>query len=263
MSRSARASGYGAYRAPDGRWRPPRTEGLARLLARAGYGARPRTSALVRDGRVTIGGEVVTDPGHPVEPDDEVRLDGEILAEAPRLYLVVHKPVGFDCQLHGRDLRSVARLLPDDAIGLEPAGRLDVRTTGILLVSNDLRWNSHVAESSELERRYEVWVSGDVKPMLLDVLRGGISLPGGAPFRPVAIDDLGREGATTRLAVVLCGEHARTIRAAFGSVRCEVTSMARTGFGPVSLGTLGRGEWRVLSDEEVGRLGPPPSKGHR
>ena len=218
---------------------------------------------MVRDGRVTIGGEVVTDPGHPVEPDDEVRLDGEILAEAPRLFLVVHKPIGFDCQPHGRDLRSVARLLPDDAVGLETAGRLDARTSGILLVSNDLRWNSHVAESGELERRYEVRVSGEVKPMLLDVLRGGISLPGGTPFRPEAIDDLGREGATTRLAIVLCGEHTRTIRAAFGSVRCEVESMTRTGFGPVSLGTLERGEWRELSDDEVGRLGSSSSKGHR
>jgi 23S rRNA pseudouridine2605 synthase len=256
-------SDYDRYRTADGLWRPSRPEGVARLLAKAGYGARPRAEDIVRAGRVTIDGAVATDPGQPVTPDSEVMLDGEVLREAPRRYLVLHKPPGYDCQPRSRAVRSITRLLPGDAIGLEPAGRLDTRGSGLLLVSNDQRWNTHVAGAEDLERRYEIRVSGQVTEIMLDVLRGGIAVPNKGAFRPERIDVVRTEAGTTVLAIALREGHARRVRAAFGSVRCEVEHMTRTGLGPLSLGDLRVGAWRALNVNELESLSPPAAGSSR
>lgn len=261
MNATSQPRGYDRYRAADGRWRPPRPEGVARVLAKAGYGARPRTEALVRSGRVTIAGVVIDDPGHPITRGDEVELDGQPLVEAPRRFLMLNKPAGYDCQLGRSDLRSITRLLPPEMVGLELAGRLDARASGLVLVSNHLAWNTHVAETDALERRYEVSVQGDVTPILLDVLRAGIALPGAGHFKPDAIDVIAETGATRRLLVVLRGVHARKIRAAFASVRCEVVGMVRIGYGPLTLGDLERGRWCALTPNQYEPLAPPEERG--
>ncbi|MEZ4388235.1 MAG: S4 domain-containing protein [Candidatus Krumholzibacteriia bacterium] len=252
----ARGQNDGAYRAADGRWRPPRPEGLARVLAKAGYGARPRAEALVRSGRVEVDGRAVTDPGVSVTLSSDIRLDGAPLREAPRRYLAVHKPAGVESQLGCGGLRALERLLPPDAVGLEPAGRLDARSAGLLLVSNDLRWNQHVCESENLERRYEVLVRGHMRSGVLDVVQAGISLPSQGAFRPDRVELLGREGEDVRLLVVLRGDHARKVRVAFASLRFDVVSLSRVGIGPVSLATVVRGRARDLTAEERHLLAP-------
>lgn len=243
-----------AYRAHDGRWRPPRPEGLARVLAKAGYGARPRTEAICRDGRVTVDGITVTDPGACITRDSVIVLDGAPLVEAPRRYLALHKPPGHECLISGG--RSLERLLPDDAIGLEPAGRLDVRATGLLLLSNDLSWNQHISGSPDLERRYEVVVSGHVSEIQLDVMLAGIVLSGRGTFRPERVELIGESVSESRVLVALRGDHARKVRAAFTSLLLEVTRLTRVGIGAVSLGDLRGGHHRDLTAREQQALMP-------
>ncbi len=252
---------YDAYRAPDGCWRPPRPEGLARVLAKAGYGARPRAEDLVRSGRVRVNGKVETDPGCKICVDSDLILDGEPLCEAPRRYLALHKPPGCECQVVGAGSRGLGILLPAASVGLEPAGRLDARGGGLLLLSNDLRWNQHVAESDRLERRFEVVVSGQMNSMALDVVRAGISLTNQGAFRPDRVELLVQDGGQARLLVALRGDHARKVRLAFASLLYEVLSLTRVGIGPVELDALARGRHRDLTPDELRQLEPPQEEG--
>lgn len=256
-----RGSSRDGYRAADGRWRPPRPEGLARLLARAGYGARPRTEAMVRQGRLRVDGQVVTDPGLKITSESDVWLDQVPLCEAPRRYLALNKPPGCDSQIDSSGWRGLAHLLPSGAVGLEPAGRLDTRTGGLLLISNDQDWNGHVRESTSLERCYEVLVSGQLNAMVLDVIEAGISLPNRGVFRPHRAELLAQDGDRARVLIALRGDHVRKVRAAFGSLLYEVLQLTRVSVGPVGLGALPRGRHRDLTDDEYRQLAPPPPKG--
>lgn len=257
----ARGTAYLKYRHGDGLWRPPRTEGLARVLAKAGYGARPRAETIVREGRVRVDGDAVTDPGHPVQPCSQVSLDGSPLREAPRRYVMIHKPPGYECQGHPGGSRWIGRLYPPDAVGIEPAGRLDVRGAGLVLASNDLRWNTHVAESEALERRYEIVVSGTVTPMMLDVIRGGLTLPSQGTFRPRSVEVLDERDDRIRLLFKLQGQHARKIRAAFLTLRCRVEATVQVGLGDLELGGLRRGKARDLTPVEYAGLVPADERG--
>jgi len=242
------------YRCADGSWRPPRAEGLARVLAKAGYGARTRTEDLVRAGRVAVDGRVASDPATAVEPGQEIRLDGNLLCEAPRRYVAMSKPSGADCQARRGVGRSVHDYLPADAVGLEPAGRLDARARGLLLLSNDQWWNTRVAQDPTLERTYEVLVSGTVSTVELDVIRAGMILPSLGSFKPVRADVLAEEDQRTRLVMVLRGGQQRQIRPVLITLRHEVLWLVRTGIGAVTLKGLHPGQWRELTDAEVRQL---------
>ncbi len=248
------------YHCADGSWRPSRPEGLARVIAKAGYGARPRVEAVVRAGRVTVDGVVELDPGRAVDRPHEVRLDGVVLREAPRRYLLLHKPAGVDCQERRHAGRWIGDYLPEDATGLEPVGRLDLRSRGLLLVSNDLAWNDAVSRDHKLERRYEVAVSGTVSSPVLDVLRAGMSVAGQGPFRPMQVEVLVAADDRTRIGLLVRGGHQRLVRTVFTNLRHEVLSIVRTGLGPVTLADLPSGGSRDLKQAEIQRLATPCRK---
>jgi len=258
-----RGVGYHKYRAADGCWRPPRPEGLARVLAKAGYGARPRTVEIVQAGRVQIDGKVVSDPGAAVAPASVVLLDEEPLTEAPRRYLVLNKPSGLECQLRGGGSRDLTHMMPVDAVGLEVAGRMDARNSGLLLISNDLRWNRLVAESELLERVFHVLVTGVVTSLVLDVLRAGINIQNQGTLRPRKVKIVRQADGRALVAVALRGDHARKVRAAFASLRCEVETLTLAEVGPVNVDDLSRGSVRDLSPEEQRQLLPPDARGSR
>ena len=241
------------YRCRDGAWRPPRPEGLARVLAKAGYGSRPRAEEMVGLGRVAVDGVVVTDPGHAVDRGSDIRLDGEVLREAARRYLVMHKPAGVACAPTGSH-RWIGHFLPRDAVGLEPVGRLDNRNRGLLLVTNDQWWRTAVAQSESLPRRYRVTVAGAVPPLALDLMRAGVAVPGQGRFRPTELQLVATDSQRTVVDVTLPGSHHRAVAAAFQMLRHEVMAVVRTGLGPVRLGDLAAGEWRDLTPDEVQQL---------
>jgi pseudouridine synthase len=248
------------YIRADGSWRPARPEGLARVLARAGDGARPRAEALVRSGRLAVDGKIETDPARAVSAANEVTLDGRPLAEAPRTYLMLHKPPGVECEARGGVI-CIGDLLPPLKIGLEPAGRMDARARGMLLLSNDIWWNSLVSESHRLERRYEVLVSGKVTELEIDVIQTGMNLPGVGLFKPERVGVREQSTDRTRLALTLKVGHTRQIRAVLTTLRHEVLAIVRSGLGPVDLGEVAQGHYRDLKPAEVRDLASLSKKG--
>ena len=245
---------WAAYRGPDGAWRPSRPEGLARVIARAGYGTRPRVEDLIRSGRVTVGGRVVRDPGRAVGPDSEIHLDGHLLCEAPRHYLLLNKPAGLECH----HLREQSRWIPPlpalDLTGLEPAGRLDGRASGLLLLSNDLWWNDAVCRHTDLVRGFEVQIEGRLSATELDVIRAGLSVPNHGAFKPLRLEVVSHSDRSTRVRLDVRGVPIRLVRGVFKALRHQVLHLSQVMLGPVAIDGLASGRHRGLTIVEIRAL---------
>lgn len=246
--------------APVRRWAPGRPMGLSRALMKAGYGTRRWADEAVAAGRVRVGQDVVKDPLRMIAADAEVFLDNQPLLRVELAYYVFHKPLRVVCrEQDGPGRRLVADFLPADAIGLRTAGRLDARTSGLLLVSNDGAWITRVTGPAVWEHEFMVQVEGDVSDMQLTVIDAGIVLPGLGTFRPVAVSVLSRDGSRTMLSLVVRGGQARQMRRMLTTLRHKVLMVRRVRLGSVRLGDLAPGGLRPLTEAEVASFNSAPS----
>lgn len=261
---------------------------LQKFLARAGAASRRGSENLMTAGRVTVNGVVVTELGSKVDPlVDEVAVDGVPvrLADGP-VTLMLHKPAGPLTTMSdpfGRP--TVAELVPTDRYpGLFPIGRLDQDTTGLLLFSTDGDLGNHLLHPRHhVLKRYYALVEGAPSEPQLDRLRSGIVLDDG-PTQPAQARLLaGAEEAAARALLEAPGlpaDASRQYRAAraarakkrtvveiglregrkhqvkrmLDAVGHPVAALHRAAFGPLELGDLPRGGWRLLSAKEVAAL---------
>ena len=225
---------------------------LAKFLAHAGVASRRAAEDVVRAGRVTVGGEVVTDPARDVDESSGVAVDGEALAgPEERVTYLLHKPAGVVStarDTHGR--RTVVDLVPGGA-RLYPVGRLDVDSTGLILLTND----GELAElmthpRHEVPKTYEAKVAGaPVREAALRSLRSGVDLDDGrtAPARA-------RRLAPDVVELTIHEGRNRQVKRMLDAVGHRVRALRRVRFGPLSLGDLEPGRARRLTAAEVERL---------
>ncbi|MBK8167030.1 MAG: rRNA pseudouridine synthase [bacterium] len=238
-------------------WLPGRPMGLSRALMKAGYGTRRWADAAVKAGRVRVGDDVVTDPLRMIATDTVVFLDNKPLAKVEPAYYAFHKPLRVVCrQEDGPGRRLVEDFLPDDVIGLRTAGRLDSRTSGLLLVANDGAWITRVTSVVDCEHEFTVQVEGEVSDVQLTVIDAGIVVPGLGTFRPVSVKVLSRERGRTMLSLTLRGGQARQMRRMLATLRHKVLMVRRVRLGGVTLGDLAPGGLRPLTAQEIGAFAP-------
>ncbi len=231
--------------------------GLSRALMKAGYGTRRWADDVVTSGRVRVGETVVKDPLRMIEVGAEVFLDNKPLMKVTRSYYVFHKPLRVVCREEdGPGRRLVSDYYPADAVGLRTAGRLDARTSGLLLVSNDGDWITRVTGGAGCEHEFMVRVEGEVSEMQLTVIDAGIVLPGLGSFRPVKVRVLSCESGRTTLSITLHGGQSRQMRRMLATLRHKVTMVRRVRLGEVRLGDLAAGGLRPLTAEEVASFAP-------
>ena len=248
--------------APDVPATKPR--GLARIIAKAGYGTRPQADTIVRTGRVRVDGVIVREPQTGVAPGAEVRIDGQRIIEVPRRYFAFHKPQHLAIGPGERDKRrATAELFPSGIRGLRPADRLDAETTGLVLLSNDATWNANAAGGAGLEKEYQVRIAGTFTELEFDLLTTGITIPKLGFVRPLTARIEQADEAETLLRLVMMEGKNRQIRRLFGTLRHAIITLHRVRIGPVSLGELGPGEVRPLTVgvvETVRRGRPKPRR---
>ncbi|MBE0567532.1 MAG: rRNA pseudouridine synthase [Krumholzibacteria bacterium] len=233
-------------------WHPPRKMGLARALQQAGWGTRRQTELLVQSGRVDLDGEACTDPRAAVDTTSTIALDGTPLAAVRFRYYAFHKPARVVCvPSDGPNRRLVADFLPGDVPGLRAAGRLDGKTTGLLLVSNDPAWNTVVAGSARLEQEYRVQLDGLMTDLEIGVLSAGVHVPNLGVFRPLSVRIIERLAGRTVLALVVREGKIRQARRMFSTLRHKIVLLRRVRIGEIRLGELAAGALRPLTDEEV------------
>jgi 23S rRNA pseudouridine2605 synthase len=231
---------------------------LAKLLAHAGVASRRAAERLVADGRVTVAGEVVTDPARGVEERSGVAVDGRPVVVEPREVHALNKPAGVVStarDTHGRP--TVVDLVPSD-LRLYPVGRLDADTTGLILLTNDGELADLLTHPRyEVDKVYRARVAPPgVSESALRALREGIELEDGRTA-PARVRSLG----PGELEVAIHEGKKRQVRRMLEAVGHRVTSLERVAFGPLRLGDLRPGRSRLLSAAEVERLRKAATKG--
>lgn len=230
---------------------------LLKSLAGAGVGSRRQMAEAIKQGRVAVNGQIVSDFRLPVESEDLVTLDGRPvylrLGKKP-VYLILNKPAGMLATTRDeRGRGTVMALLPPKYRGLRlyPAGRLDKDSTGLLLLTNDGALTYRLTHPRfEHEKEYLVRLDKRLEPSDADKLRGGIELEDGrtrpATVRPAA------EPLSYRLAVHEGKK--RQLRRMFASLGYRVATLQRIRIGSLLLSNLKEGESRELTTAEVSKL---------
>jgi len=230
----------------------PSPQRLQVFLAHAGVASRRAAEKLISQGRITVNGRPVTVPGEKVLPGDDVRFDGTpVKAENRFLYLVLNKPPlyitsSFDPQ--GRPL--ALDLLPPCKERLYSVGRLDYRSSGLIVFTNDGDFTAMVGHPrSEIEKEYLVESTVPIPDRAVEEFARGVIIEG-VLYRAREIERTGRK----TLRVVLVEGKNREIRRVFSHFHLHPEKLQRVRIGPVKLGSLKEGESRPLTEEELSGL---------
>lgn len=222
---------------------------LNAFLARAGVSSRRGADDLIRAGRVAVNGREV-ELGTFVSPGDVVCLDGRELSAQELAYVLLHKPPGTVTTARDPQGRPTVVGLVGHRVRAVPVGRLDVDTTGALLLTNDGQLAHRLAHPRyEVEKTYVAEVEGDPDPEALLRLAQGIELEDGrtAPART-------RRLAAERIELVLHEGRKHQVKRMCAAVGHPVRRLERSRYAGLGLEGLAEGEWRELSADEVRAL---------
>jgi 23S rRNA pseudouridine2605 synthase len=226
---------------------------LVKYLAHAGVASRRASEQIIAAGRVRVRGQVVTDPARDVDDTVEVTVDGRAItvAEQPRLVYALHKPPGVVSTASDPQGRPTVVDYIDETERLYPVGRLDVDTTGLILLTNDGDLANRLTHPRfEVEKTYRVKVvKPPVKPAQLDRLRQGVQLDDGMTL-PARV----RRVKADTIEITIREGRNRQIRRMIEAVGHRVHSLQRVQFGPLRLGGLAEGSARRLSPRELESL---------
>jgi 23S rRNA pseudouridine2605 synthase len=229
---------------------------LERVLSKAGVGSRVEAARWVRAGRVTVNGRVVRDPDRWVDMElDRVRLDGKPLHPRERIYLLLYKPTGYLTTYRDPQGRpTVYDLVADIGTFVSPVGRLDLDTSGLLLMTNDTQFAERVTNpNSHVPKTYVVKVSARLTDDQLQRLRDGIELADG-PTRPARVERVRDSSKDTHVEITLTEGRNRQVRRMVEALGATVLTLVRIRIGPIGIGTLPIGTWRLLTPVEVRAL---------
>lgn len=233
---------------------------LLRYLANLGYGSRREVLGLLGEGRVTdAAGERLY--GDDVRMHDDIRIDGEALDPAPRLLLMLHKPIGVTCSTKDPG-RLVYDLLPRrfrqrDPL-VSPVGRLDRDSSGVLLFTDDgALLHRIIAPKSKLPKRYRAALARDLRGDEAAVFASGTLLLDSetTPLLPARLQVLGPREAR----LLLHEGRYHQVRRMFAAVGNHVLSLHREAIGGLELDDLPEGQWRLLDASDRERLFAPHS----
>ena len=224
---------------------------LAKYLAHAGVASRRAAEGLISEGRVSVAGEVVTDPARDVDESSRVTVDGRGVGPEPREVHALNKPRGVVStarDTHGRP--TVVELVRSHR-RLYPVGRLDADTTGLILLTNDGELAERLTHPRHgVDKVYRARVQPTrVAPEALKALREGVDLEDGrtAPARA-------RQPAPGVLEITLREGRKRQVRRMVEAIGHRVVELERVAFGPLGLRGLESGQSRRLKKAEVERL---------
>ncbi len=232
---------------------------LNKFLAHCGLGSRRKCDDYIRQGLVTINGQAVKGMGRSVSPgQDQVKFKRRLLAPPSRdhTYIILNKPVGVVTTLADeKDRPTVLSLLRGRVkTRIYPVGRLDINSTGLLLLTDDGELTSRLLHpSAELPRTYRIKVKGIPNERDISRLKRGIIYQEGKSG-PADARLVSQLQSNSIVEITLYEGRKREVRRMMGQIGHTVLELKRIRFGPVSLGTLPAGKWRHLRPGEISSL---------
>ena len=256
MSSDDQAMGASRIEAPQaGDFAPMR---LQKFLARAGVDSRRHCEQIIVEGRVCVNGKVANELGTKVDPrSDNVTVDGKqvSLGDEP-ITIMLNKPAGYLTTMDDPQGRPcVANLEPFGRYpGLFPVGRLDCDTTGLLVLTNDGALGYRLAHPKHhVVKTYIAHVSGKVSNKEVRRLCEGVMIQGGMTA-PAQVRIVEQEQNGSVLEIKIHEGRNRQVRRMCKAVGHPVIELERTAMGPLVLGDLPRGDWRIIEGEELAEL---------
>jgi 23S rRNA pseudouridine2605 synthase len=223
---------------------------LAKYLAHGGVASRRASERLIEQGRVTVGGELVTDPARDVSEADDVAVDGKPIATEARETWIVNKPLDVVSTAKEPGRRRAVVELVDSKARLYPVGRLDADSTGLILLTNDGELaNRLMHPRHEVPKTYRADLGREPTESQLRRLRQGVKLDYG-PTAPARV----RRAGPKRIEITIGEGRNRQVRRMIEAVGNRVVALKRIRIGSLNLGRLGEGEGRRLTREELRRL---------
>jgi pseudouridine synthase len=227
------------------------------VLSAAGVASRRAAEELIKAGRIAVNGRVVRELGTRADPHhDRITVDGEPIRSPPRRTIVLHKPRGVVSTLADPEKRpTVATLLTGVGERLYPVGRLDLQSTGLLLLTNDGTLAAGLLHPrNALLRTYHAKVRGAPSEEALTRLRRGIRLDDRRKTLPAKVRVLERLPTKTWLEIAVREGRWHLVRRMGEAVHHPVEKLTRVGLGPLALGDLPAGAWREVSPGELAAL---------
>ena len=231
--------------------RPLKT--LERVLSKAGAGSRTDARKWIAAGRVRVNDRVVQDPDRWVDLErDRITLDSKPLGKAQPVYLLLYKPKGYLTTYRDPEGRkTIYDLLPDRDRYLFPVGRLDLDTSGLLILTNDTAFAERMTNPDyKVPKTYLVKASTHLTDEQLDQLRNGIELRDG-PTRPAIVERIREAGGRTVFEITITEGRNRQVRRMTEALGAKVLKLVRTAIGAIRIGELAVGATRALTAEEL------------
>jgi 23S rRNA pseudouridine2605 synthase len=229
---------------------------LERVLSKAGVGSRTEARRWIAAGRVRVNGKAVRDPDAWVDLErDKVEFDGKPLRREQRVYLLLYKPTGYLTTRKDPEGRpTIYDLLPADNRYLFSAGRLDLDTSGLLILTNDAQFAEQLTNPDyHVPKTYLVKANRHLADDDLERLRNGIELRDG-PTRPATVTRIREAGGKTVFEIIITEGRNRQVRRMVEALDAKVLKLVRVAIGPIRIGDLQMGKVRELTPDEVRTL---------
>ena len=238
-------------------------ERLQKFLAECGIASRRKSEELILQGLIKINGKTVTELGTKINPEtDVIEYNGKVIKKnSKKVYILLNKPIGYVTTVKDQfDRSSVLDLVKDVKERIVPVGRLDMYTSGALLLSNDGEFvNTITHPSHEIEKTYNVTVIGKVSDEDIKTLENGVKinvdgkeyLTKKARAKILKIDE---EKNLSRIQIVIHEGKNREIRKMCEAIGKKVLALHRSKIGNLSVKEIRLGKWRYLTQKEVDEL---------
>lgn len=225
---------------------------INQYIAAAGITSRRKADEMIEEGRVRVNGAVLTSQGYHVEEGDIVEVDGErIFPEQKKVYYLLNKPAGYVTSTADKEGRPVVTDLVPDHIRVFPVGRLDLNTTGLLILTNDGDLSNKLMHPSHgFDKKYIVRAAGIITLREAKLLRDGIDI-GGFVTSPAEVELIRHDRNSTLAEITIHEGKNRQVRRMFKAIGHPVLELSRIGLGNLTIGRLAPGQCRKLSPAEV------------
>ena len=229
------------------------------IIRDAGIESRRNAEQMIRDGRVTVNGQIVTDPSVTADPQkDHIKVDGKLvrISEIQGVYYLFNKPRFVVSTMKDPEGRPcVGDLIKSLKKRLFTVGRLDFDAEGLMLLTNDgLLAQKMSHPSSRVPRTYMVKIKGVPDDRELGAIRKGMSIGEGERVGEIAWTVVKRQKTSAWIKMTLHEGKKNEIKRIFARIRHPVRKIRRIGFGPLTLGALAVGTWRPLTKAEIAKV---------
>lgn len=231
-------------------------ERLQKYMASAGVGSRRNCERIILEGRVKVNGALVKELGVKIDTDnDEVLVDDKLIKpEEKMVYIALNKPEGYLCTLKDERGRKTVLDLVVQEERIFPIGRLDYDTSGLILLTNDGDiYNRVIHPRKKINKIYEAVIDGVPAKSEIDKFCSGIDI-GDYITAPAEFKLQSADAGKAKVQITIHEGKKRQIRRMCKAIRHPVITLKRISVGNISLGTLKKGEWRYLTEEEINYL---------